>query len=309
MKTFLITAIHLLLFCLTPAQEKKVEPFMPDLFSKFPNVRDIAISGDGDEIYFTVQSYSDEISFIANIKKGGNAWSNPEIASFSGKYFDLEPFMTHDGLKLYFASNRPITDSEKEPKDFDIWYVERKSKNSEWADPVNIGSPVNSSYNDFYPSLSQNNNLYLTSDNPMGKGKDDIFFCLWENGKYEPPIPLGDSINSDGYEFNAFIAPDESYIVFTGYQRKDGIGSGDLYISYKDSLGIWEKARNLGQQVNSTKMDYCPFVDLKENLLYFTSKRTSVNDPGRIFNSMKDFFDELSKLDNGLSRIYKTKFK
>ncbi|WP_321538323.1 hypothetical protein [Flavobacterium piscinae] len=48
------------------------------------------------------------------------------MVSFTGKYKDLEPFLSTDGLKLYFASNRPLTESG-EPKDFDIWYVERKT--------------------------------------------------------------------------------------------------------------------------------------------------------------------------------------
>ena len=68
--------------------------------------------------------------------------------------------------------------------------------------------------------------------NASTKGKDDIFVSKWENGKYTEPVSLSDSINSDGYEFNAFIAPDESYIIFTAYQREDGFGSGDLYMSY-----------------------------------------------------------------------------
>jgi hypothetical protein len=308
MKTF-CTALLLLLNSIIHAQGNKAEPFLPDIFSRFPNVRDIAISSDGDEIYFSVQSYQDEVSVIAYIKKVNDVWSNPEIASFSGKYFDIEPFLSSDGLKLYFSSNRPMSESENKPKDFDIWYVQRENKNEEWSSQINVGPPINSEKNEFYPSLADNNNFYFTCDERGTKGKDDIFFSKWKNGKYSEPISLSDSINSEGYEFNAFIAPDESYIIFSGYQREDGFGSGDLYISHKTPDGFWTKAKNLGATINSAKMDYCPFVDTKSSTLYFTSKRSKVNNLNMGYSSLPEFLNDMKKYENGLSRIYKATLK
>jgi hypothetical protein len=307
---YLLFFIALLIFIPTLfAQKNKAEPFLPQIFSQFPNVRDIAISQEGDEIYFSVQSYADEVSFIASSKKINNKWIDPEIVNFSGKYFDIEPFLSSDGLKLFFASNRPRNNSSDKTKDFDIWYVQRENKNSEWSNPINVGEPINSDKNEFYPSIANNNNFYFTCDERTMKGKDDIFFSQWENGKYLEPVSLSDSINSDGYEFNAFVAPDESYIIYTAYQREDGFGSGDLYISYKFSDTVWSKAKNLGSQINSNKMDYCPFVDIKTNTLYFTSKRSDINISTIGFSSMQDFLKEMEKYENGLSRIYKTHLK
>ena len=65
MKTLLLAFLPLIIF----AQQNIVEPFLPDIFSKFPNVRDITISKDGNEMYFSAQSYVDEVSFIACVKK------------------------------------------------------------------------------------------------------------------------------------------------------------------------------------------------------------------------------------------------
>lgn len=308
MKT-ICTSLLIFLTSVIYAQGTPAEAFLPEIFSRFPNVRDVAISSEGNEDYFSVQSYQDEVSVIAYIKKINDVWSNPAIASFSGKYFDIEPFLSSDGLRLYFSSNRPMNESENEAKDFDIWYVQRESKNSDWSSPTNLGEPINSPANEFYPSIANNNNFYFTCDERGTKGKDDIFFSKWENGKYSEPISLSDSINSDGYEFNAFIAPDESYIIFTAYQREDGFGSGDLYISYKTSDGLWTKAQNLGVEINSAKMDYCPFVDTKTNNLYFTSKRSEVNNLNEGYSSLPEFLNDMNKYENGLSRIYKATLK
>jgi tricorn protease-like protein len=306
----LSTALMLFIFSsISFAQENSAEPFLPQIFSQFPNVRDIAISSEGDEIYFSVQSYVDEVSFIASASKENNVWSNSEIVNFSGKYFDIEPFLSADGLKLYFASNRPLDNTNDKTKDFDIWYVVRENKNAKWSSPINIGEPINSPANEFYPSIASNNNFYFTCDERSTKGKDDIFVSYWKEEKYLEPVSLSDSINSDGYEFNAFVAPDESYIILTAYQREDGFGSGDLYISYKISDTIWTKAKNLGSEINSAKMDYCPFVDTKTNTIYFTSKRSEINNSNKGFSSLKDFLKDMKKYENGLSRIYKTTLK
>lgn len=283
----------------------KTEAAFPFL-KKYHNVRDLTISTDNQEAYITVQSTLSEISVIIKLKQSKGEWSEDGIVNFSGVYNDLEPFLSPDNLRLYFVSNRPLDTKSKETKDYDIWYVERKDVNSDWEKPVNLGAPVNTVGNEFYPSLSKSKNLYFTSDQNGTKGKDDIFFCEWKNNKYENPISLNDSINTKGYEFNAFIASDESYLIFTGYNWEGGKGSGDLYISFKDSINVWSKAQTI-KEVNSPAMDYCPYYESKTNTLYFTSKRSSFEKVNE-FKTTDYLLHELNKDENGESKIFKTNF-
>jgi hypothetical protein len=285
------------------SQENKniaIEPFLPEIFSEFPNVRDLSISNNGKEMYFSVQSYMGDVSAIAMIKKDADLWSKPEVVSFSGKFHDIEPFLAPNGLKLYFASNRPIITSEEKTKDFDIWVVERVDIDSKWSQPINLGAPVNTSQNEFYPAIANNGNLYYTSDGPLTKGKDDIIFSKFENGLYLTPTSLD--------EFNAYVAPNESFIIFSGYNRKDGIGHADLYISYKNEDDHWGEAKNLGDIVNSTNLDYCPFVDLNTDTLYFTSKRNVIKKSFTTQQTLETLLDEMNIYQNGLSRLYKIPF-
>ena len=78
--------------------------FNPNLFKGLPNVRDFSLNKKGDEFYFTVESFAKEYSFIAFSKKINGTWTNPETVSFSGQPKDLEPFLSPDGLKLFFVS-------------------------------------------------------------------------------------------------------------------------------------------------------------------------------------------------------------
>ncbi len=300
--------LYLILFLIVTAINtiiaQTVKSYLPDIISQYPSVRDITISTDGSEIYFSLQGYQGELSTILKVSYNNGKYSTPEVAIFSGKYHDLEPFLSPDGLRLYFSSDRPLDNLSSDLKDYDIWYVERQTINDKWGNAINMGAPINTKDNEFYPSITLSNNLYFTSDGIMSKGKDDIFFSEFKKGKYEIPISLNDSINSIGYEFNAYVSPDESYMLYTCYNREGGLGSGDLYISFKNKLNQWTKARNMGKQINSPFMDYCPFVDVDKGILYFTSKRNTIKKQFDKKQNLEQVLKEMNVYENGISRLY-----
>lgn len=234
------------------------------------NERDFALSPDGKEFYFTIASpRSDWQTLVVcrQIKPG--VWTRPEVVSFGGHYSDLEPAFSPDGHTLYFASNRPLEGNA--PKDFDIWKVTREG--SGWSVPINLGPPVNTSQDEFYPSITKSGNLYFTASYPgQGRGREDIYRAVWREGRYQIPQPLDSMVNSNVDEFNAFVSPDEDYILFTCYGRKDDAGGGDIYMSEKDSAGKWTGARCL-TEVNSKYLDYCPYVSPDGKKLFITSTR------------------------------------
>ena len=297
--------VHLLLFLVfisTSTLAQKVEILDKNL-TIYQNLRDFCMSEKGDEVYFTIQSPNQDLSQIVCVKNG--KWSKPELMPFCDEYTYLEPFLSQDGNKLYFSSDRPKNSLLKEKSDFDIWFVERKNHTGEWSNPINVGSNVNTENNEFYPSLASNNNLYFTMDSKSGLGKDDIYFCQWNGIAYAKPVLLNSNINSEGYEFNAFISLDESFIIYTKYNAKDGLGSGDLYLAKKDEKGEWMKAENMGEAINTKYMEYCPFYDNKSNTLYFTSKRNNLKLTK--FKNLIEYQDYITSEENGLSKIYKYK--
>lgn len=303
-----ITCLWLILLSSFIHAQKERTPFLSNITKQFPNVRDIAISPNCEEIMFSAQSTMGNLSAIISIKKTESTWSNPKIVSFSGKYFDLEPFYSNNGLKLYFASKRPLKNIANEDLNFDIWYVERQNLSSNWSEPKNMGEPINTNFDEFYPSIAKNGNFYFTRDNTTLKRKDDIYKSEFINDKLTEPKRLPNTINTDGYEYNAFIASDESYLIYGCYGRKDGFGSGDLYISFNTENG-WSEAKNLGDTINSTKMDYCPFIDAKTNTLYFTSKLDNTKTKFEKPISFETLLNEFNKHGNGTSRLYKISTK
>jgi len=273
--------------------------FAEGLVSTSFNERDAAISPDGNEFYYSLIGAS--YPAIIVIKRADGGWGDPEVASFSGQYSDLEPHFSPNGNRLYFASKRPINGSGP-PKDYDIWYVDREGNN--WGDPKNIGAPINTEKDEFYPSVTNNGSLYWTAGYDDSKGKEDIYYSRFVNGHYTAPINLGDSINGPNYEFNAFVARDESYLIFSSVGREDGFGGGDLYISFRNKDGIWSGAVNMGAGINSDALDYCPMVTQDGKHMFFTSTRR----PGDKYSETPLTYEQIISglMDplNGTNNIY-----
>jgi len=260
--------------------------------------RDMAISPDGNEMYYTIQSGMGVFSTIVVMKKKGNGWTAPEIAPFSGMFSDLEPAFNHDGSKLFFCSNRPTSGDQK--KDYDIWVMDKSGAG--WGYPRNLGPAVNTAADEYYPSVGKSGNIYFTAEYPeKGIGREDIHVSKWIDGSYQASAVLDTAVNSKMYEFNAFVSADESFIIFTSYGRKDDAGGGDLYISEKDASGQWMKARNM-VELNSTRLDYCPYVSPDQKTLYFTSNRhdlmSSYKKPTTLDQLRKSYQGMLNGTDN-----------
>lgn len=235
--------------------------------------RDFALSPDGKEIFYTLQAPQGGFQTILHlIKLPDGKWSKPAVASFAGKFSDIEPAFSPDGLKLYFSSNRPLNGTNT--KDFDIWITEKKD--NQWQEPRNLGLPINTPMDEYYPAVTLSGNLYFTAAYKNAIGKEDIYVAKWENGKYSEPLPMDTAINSKTYEFNAYVSPEEDLIIYTSYGRPDDKGRGDLYLSRKDKLGHWLPAKNLAA-LNSDKLDYCPFISFDKKAFYFTSERNALS--------------------------------
>ncbi|HKA08620.1 MAG TPA: hypothetical protein VKD71_15280 [Gemmataceae bacterium] len=145
-------------------------------------------------------------------------WTAPKVASFSGKHRDADPFITADGQLLYFISDRSVDGKEK--KDMDNWVMDR-TKEGGWGQPRNIGGPVNTTADEWFPTLAANGTMYFGSGRPGGHGKTDLYRAVRKDDKFAEPENLGPNINSGADEFEGCIAPDESFLIFMALGRPD----------------------------------------------------------------------------------------
>lgn len=224
-----------------------------------------AFTPDGRTLYFVKRKDRKEAEFIAVSEFKNGKWTQPVAAAFSGQYPDKEPYVSPDGKQIFFASRRPLT-AQGAQKDWNIWVVS-KTKTG-WSEAQNLGALVNSPGYDNYPAVAKNGTLYFGSVRAGGKGEGDLYRSRLVNGKYTQAENLGDVINTAGNEADPYIAPDESYMIFSG-DIEGGMGEGDLYISFNQG-GVWTKPESLGATINSAEYEYTPLISPNKKYLFFS---------------------------------------
>jgi len=145
------------------------------------------------------------------------------------KYYESHAAVSADGKKLYFTSNR------KNGQDLDI-YVSEKDSTGEWGQAVNLGTTINTPFNEDTPFITQNDTvLYFSSEGHNSMGGFDNFKSQKLGSEWKTPLNLGYPINSS--DDDKFFQPvnNGSYAFFsmtTEYKKKDifylGFGGIDV---------------------------------------------------------------------------------
>jgi len=274
--------------------------FTPGVVSTGMFTRDVALSPDGNEIYFCVAIGNYTYSTILYSKLVNGIWTPPEIVPFSGGpgVMDFEPAFSSDGSRMYFLSTRP--DGDEEPGDQDIWYVDRTE--SGWGNPVNLGEPVNTDGGEFFPSLTTDGTLYFTR-NKKGSNLNQIYRSRWEKGAFQEAELLPDQVNCGSNRFNAFIAPDESYIIVPAVGMEDSYDGVDYYIVFRDSEDHWSEPMNMGEKINlDNARGWSPYVSPDGSFFFFMATRThEIEEADWNYESLKKLYQSSG---NGNADIY-----
>ena len=220
----------------TPPTDKPLL-FAPGIVSDGQNHSSVAISPDGEELYWSsgAKGAGMKIWFTQVVR---DRWTQPQVVPFCGEDADDydNPFVTPDGSKLFFTTTRPGAVSQKKET---IWYADRAP--SGWSDPKPVGPKVNELPVHWSISVSGAGTLYFPFQNANGElpgGLGAIYSSRWVNGAYTEPVSLGPAINTPATETCPHIAPDESYVVFTRFDMTNPNNTG-IFISYRDESGSW----------------------------------------------------------------------
>ncbi len=247
------------------------EIFAPDFISK-TNEHEFGsvFSKDGTEFYYGVDLAGKAEIRYTKLEK--DSWSEPITIISHDVYSFNDPFLSPTEDRLYFISDRSLQDGAAK-KDYDIWFATRE-KNG-WSKPVNAGPNINTTANEYYISFTDKGAMFFSSNKTADDDNTydfDIYVSQNVNHEFQAAAKLSESINTRQYEADVFVAPDESYVIFCA-SRDEGLGQGDLYISFKNEDGSWTKSKNMGKPVNSLYHELCPFVTRDGKYFFYTSNK------------------------------------
>jgi len=262
----------------------------------------VTFSPDGRELYFVRTTPDFAYWTILTSRFEHGRWTPPAIAPFSGRWSDADPAFSPDGQRLFFISTRPVGDGPAR-EDPDLWVMDRNSKSKGgWGPPRHLDA-VSSPGAEWFPSLTRSGTLYFGSERPGGLGKSDLWRAEWRGDRFGPPENLGAVINTADQEIEPYIAPDESFLIFSAKGHPGGAGAYDLFVSYRCDAK-WTVPQPLGAGVNSTAWDFGARISPDGRSLFFTSNRSdhAAAPPRR--RTTAELTQALTSPGNGLHDVY-----
>jgi hypothetical protein len=208
-------------------------------------------------------------TFITLLEKG--FWTAPELIPFWETMDDNGDFVISSDDKTMLYQVKTETDLLLVSS---IWRVEIMDKG--WGVRAPFPPPVNSGYDESFASDTADGSLYFFSRRPGGKGRFDLYACLFRDGKYTEAVNL-ETLNTEYQEWDPFIAPDGSYLIFCS-TKPGGSGGDDIYITFKAKDGSWTPPVNMGEEVNSAGSENRPYVTRDGRYFFFTSTRNGSRD-------------------------------
>jgi hypothetical protein len=259
------------------------ELFAPGIVSTGAVELNSVFSSDGREFFFTrLIDGPDETgeypgttrSIMHHIVYENGAWSEARplrLFPDAPHTWTADMVVSPDGQLLYFMGPHPV-DAEGERSDLNLW-VSRRVDNG-WSIAEPLPEPVNSEADELYSSVVADGSLYFTSNRPgeYPEGYFQLFYAQRsEDGSFADPVNAWPELSVDFGD--TFVAPDESYMIFTA-RPSDSMSRYDLYVSFRDSEGNWGVPINLGEDVNSEIIDYCPMVSPDGKYLFFSRMKS-----------------------------------
>lgn len=189
----------------------------------------VALTADGNTMYFASESFNGKLYlkgknkdkygqlnlFKASFQDG--EWGNIIPLSINSKEYSVSaPSVSKDGKTLYFSSNMPGSLGG-----FDIWKV--SINGNDLGTPVNMGAKINTSGNEGFPFITDDNVMFFSSDGHPGFGGLDIYKVENNGEVMNVGVPVNSAQDDFSFSFNKAKK--------TGYFSSNRSGVDNIYIA------------------------------------------------------------------------------
>lgn len=141
-----------------------------------------------------------------------------------------------------------------------------QSGSPSWSEPVNVGAPINSEFQENTPSISTDGlSLYFSSNRPCGNGDAVLDLNLWVARRSAPATPWQIacvSISVDGFIDSApDLSPDSRWLYFASDRPGSSGIQRDIWVSRRSDPSNdqgWGPPINLGSPVSTNAPEIGP---------------------------------------------------
>ncbi|MBI9063208.1 MAG: PD40 domain-containing protein [Marinilabiliaceae bacterium] len=132
-----------------------------------------------DTIYYSAESENGttDLYYAMKLPDGNWGYGRPIKGAVNTPYNENFPVLSDDGKRLYFSS-----DNENSMGGYDLYVSEKNTASGEWGKPVNVGYPINDTYDNFTISwVNGKRHAYVSSIRPEGYGYRDIYKVVFKD--------------------------------------------------------------------------------------------------------------------------------
>ena len=225
-----------------------------------------------------------------------------ELEINSDNYSNAHPSLSQDGKRMFFSSDRPGGNGG-----MDLYSIELNQSGTVGT-PLNLGTKINTTQNDVFPSYNTKENiLFFSSEGHAGLGGLDVYVAkLNKSGEAMNVENLGSPINSPKDDLS-FVSNEKQTKGYFSSNRNGGKGDDDIY-GFKQIIPIKNSAI-----VNGNTIDLFTSLKLENASVYLKDKNGVILDSTMStaegafefsLNGVEDDF-QLSGVKNGYSKDLK----
>ncbi|UCD76019.1 MAG: PD40 domain-containing protein [Phycisphaerales bacterium] len=257
---------------------------MDERFNTAKDEYEPRLAAEGAMIFF-VRGRAGENADIYFSTRTVDGWSEPApLDAINTEHEELGPEPSPDGRSLYFYSDRPGGEGG-----YDLWVAQYRD--GAWQEPVNLGTQVNTSCNEYGPALDPEGDLlYFSSNRPRPEDMEepdpdawpatvredlyqrdyDIYASTISDRGVGPARPIAE-LNTRFNDGAPAVSPVGDFLYFTS-DRPGGEGGFDVYRCRRLD-GACLEVENIGPEVNTKANEMDPGLALRGFRLYFSSDR------------------------------------
>ncbi len=195
----------------------------------------------------------------------------------------VNEFLTNPNLN---EPSRKAGEYRKRSFDFAVQYdKEHNTKNYVFA-PANAGDSINTTDLEYYPSVTIDDKTLVFTRRVKGYN-EDFFVSDRSQEHWSKARGIDGDINTNFNEGAQNISQDGEWLVFTGCNFPEGMGSCDLFFSSRNKKNGWSVPENIGEPVNSEFWESSPCLSPDKRELYFSSNRPGGYGGKDIYVSMR----------------------
>ncbi len=189
------------------------------------------------------------------------------LTLLNDKHEQLNPVISPDGQQLFYTYELDEDEAKQE-----IWAAEADGQGN-FINPHRVGAPLNvPGRNCSILGISPDGQTALLLNEYHEDGTSSVGISISRKTASGWSFPIKQEIEDfyNDSDFGEYCLSNDQQVMIMAMQRKDGLGSKDLYVSFrKKEINLWTKPLNMGRTLNTAASEISPFLAADGKTLYY----------------------------------------